>query len=352
MADNHKHSDSEHSHEHESERPAKAEKSHGDAAHGHTHGAIDPSIVTTSKGLWAVKWSFVALTATALFQVVIVLVSGSVALFADTIHNFGDAATAIPLGIAFLLARRKPSKRFSYGLGRAEDVAGVIVVGLILLSAVVAGYESVLRLFDPQPVSLIWAVALASIMGFIGNEGVAIFRLRVGKEIGSAALIADGYHARTDGWTSLAVLIGAIGSWLGFPILDPLIGLFITLAILRIVWESGANIFARLLDGVEPGVIDELQHAAGHVNGVTEVSQVRARWAGHRLYAEVNVAVDPKSSIVESHAIATEVRHQLLHHLPHLGNAVVHVDPQHASGEEHHQRIQHVHDGLPVHSHA
>lgn len=323
-----------------------------DQPHGHTHGTIDPSIATTSKGLWVVKWSFVALMATALFQVLIVAVSASVALLADTIHNFGDAATAIPLGIVFLLAQRKPSKRFSYGLGRAEDVAGVVIVGLILFSALVAGYESFVRLFNPQPVTLIWAVALASIVGFIGNEGVAIFRIRVGKEIGSAALVADGYHARTDGWTSLAVLVGAIGSWLGFPILDPIIGLLITLAILRIVRESAASIFARLLDGVEPGVIDELKHGAEHVEGVVEVTQVRARWAGHRLYAELNIAVDPKLRVAESHRIASEVQHQLAHHLPHLGNAVVHVDPQDASGEAYHRQSQHTHDGLPVHSHS
>ena len=232
---------------------------HGDGtAHRHTHGTVDPTLVTTQRGLWAIKWSFIGLSATALIQVMIVWMSGSVALFADTIHNFGDAATALPLWIAFMLTRRPPSPRFTYGLGRAEDLAGVIIVVLIFCSAMVAGYQSLSRLFNPQPITYLGAVLGAALLGFLGNEAVALLRIKVGKEIGSAALIADGYHARVDGWTSLAVLIGTGGAWLGYPILDPLVGLVITVAILRIVWESGATIFTRLLDGVEPTVLADI----------------------------------------------------------------------------------------------
>ena len=265
----------------------------GQDAHGHTHGAIDPSIITTERGIWAIKWSFTGLLATALFQVVIVILSGSVALFADTIHNFGDAATAIPLWIAFKLAQRKPSATFTYGYGRVEDLAGVAIVLTILLSALVAGYESVNRFFHPQPVTYLWAVITASVVGFLGNEAVALFRIRVGKEIGSAALVADGYHARVDGLTSLAVLFGAVGVWLGFPLADPIVGLLITVAIFRIVWESGKSIFTRLLDGVDPEVIDEIKHAVNHTPGVEDISEVRVRWLGHRLHAELNIAVTP-----------------------------------------------------------
>src|SRR5215208_6096905 len=229
-------------------------------AHGHTHGAVDPTILTTERGIWAIKWSFAGLMVTAIFQIVVVIVSGSVALLADTIHNFGDAATAIPLWFAFVLARRKPSKRFTYGLGRVEDLAGVVIVLIILLSAGVAAYESINRIFHPQEVAYLWAVVAASVIGFLGNEAVAIFRIRVGKEIGSAALIADGYHARVDGLTSLAVLFGAIGVWLGYPLADPVIGLLITVMILRIVWEAARSVFTRLLDGVDPEVIDEINH--------------------------------------------------------------------------------------------
>jgi cation diffusion facilitator family transporter len=168
---------------------------------------------------------------TALLQVGVVLISGSVALLADTIHNFGDAATAIPLGIAFLFARRRPTKRFTFGYGRVEDLAGVTIVLLILFSAIVAAYESINRFFHPQDISHLWAVAIASAIGFIGNEAVAIFRIRVGRRIGSAALIADGQHARIDGWPSLAVLVGVLGVWFGYPMADPIVGLIITIAI-------------------------------------------------------------------------------------------------------------------------
>lgn len=352
--DHHKHDDHhhEHGHDHNNEH-RQAHKGHGHdhGGHGHTHGVIDPTIATTERGIWAIKWSFVGLMATALFQVVIVNLSGSVGLLADTIHNFGDAATSIPLWIAFMFARLRPSKKFPFGYGRVEDLAGVLIVLTILLSAVVAGYESINRLLHPKDVAHLWTVVVASIVGFLGNEAVAIFRIRVGKEISSAALIADGYHARVDGLTSLAVLVGAIGVWLGYPLADPLVGLFITIAILGIVWQSAKAVFSRMLDGVEPEHMDEIAHAAHHVLGVEEVSEVRARWIGHRLHAEMNVAVDPALSVAEGHAIAKEVHHQLLHHLPFLSNVTIHIDPVDEAGETYHHISEHTHDGLPVHSH-
>lgn len=331
----------EHRHEHQ----------HGHLRHGHAHGTVDPSIASSERGIWAVKWSFVGLFATALVQVIVVLYSGSVALLSDTIHNFGDAATAIPLWVAFALGRIRPNRRFTFGYGRVEDLAGVVVVLIILFSAVVAGYQALDRLLDPQPVSLLWAVAVASVIGFLGNEAVAIFRIRVGREIGSAALVADGYHARTDGWTSLAVLIGAAGVWLGYPLADPIVGLVIAAAILGIVWQSGKAVFTRLLDGVDPEVTDEIRHAASEVAGVERVAEVRARWVGHRLHAELNVAVDSGLSVAEGHEIAREVNHRLMHHLNYLEMAVVHVDPVQEAGEEHHRVNSHSHDGLPIHSH-
>src|SRR5216683_7685709 len=256
---------------------------HGhDHSHGHTHGIVDPSIATSDRGLWAIKWSFVGLAATAVFQLVVVFISGSVGLLADTIHNLGDAATAIPLGIAFWFARKKPSARFTFGYGRVEDLAGVTIVLTILASAIIAGYESIQRLLHPQDISHLWAVIGASIVGFLGNEGVAIFRIRVGRELSSAALIADGYHARVDGWTSLAVLVGAVGVWLGYPLADPIVGLLITIVIAQIVWQSSKAIFARMLDGVEPAILDEIREAASGAKGVEKVTDVRARWLGHR----------------------------------------------------------------------
>ncbi len=232
-----------------------------------------------------------------------------------------------------------------------EDLAGVAIVLTILFSAIVAGYESIDRFFHPQTVTYLWAVITASVIGFLGNEAVAQFRIKVGKEIGSAALVADGHHARVDGLTSLAVLFGAVGVWLGYPLADPIVGLLITAAIFRIVWESGKSIFIRLLDGVDPEVIDEIKHAVNHTPGVCDIAEVRVRWLGHRLHAELNIAVSPELSVEEGHKIATEARHQLLHHLRYLSNATIHIDPVNASGEKHHRITEHAHGDLPTHSH-
>lgn len=319
--------------------------------HEHVHGAIDPTLLSIERGIWAVKWSFAGLMVTAVIQVIIVYYTGSVALFADTIHNFGDASTAIPLWIAFRLAQLRPSKRFSYGYGKVEDLAGMMVVLLILLSAVVAGYESLQRILDPQPVRFIGAITAAAIVGFLGNELVAIFRIRVGKEIHSAALIADGYHARIDGLTSLAVLGSVIGIWLGFPLADPVVGLAITLLILRILWSAAKTVFLRMLDGVDPTVLDEIHHAIHRVEGVVDASEVRARWIGHWLHAEVNLAVASDLSIREAHTLGNQARHAIFHHVTYLSNVVVHVDPVDTSGEAFHRIEQHEHDDLEPHFH-
>jgi cation diffusion facilitator family transporter len=325
-------------------RPAGAhDNSHWADDHGHTHGVIDPTIATTDRGIWAIKWSFVIMAVTAILQLVVVLTSGSVALLADTIHNFGDATTAIPLWVAFVLARRKPTKTFTYGLGRVEDLAGLLIVLIILFSAIVAGYEAIDRLIHPHPITALGWVAVAGVVGFIGNEAVAVFRILIGREINSAALIADGYHARTDGLTSLAVVVGAIGVALGFPLADPLIGLLITLAIFGIVWQSARAVFTRMLDGLEPGVIDELHHAAEHVPGVLRVVDAKARWLGHELLAEVTIAVDEALPLAEANAIAAVLKEELFEHLPALKVANVRFDA--ASAEQAHRAEHHDHGG-------
>jgi cation diffusion facilitator family transporter len=347
------HFHSDHSHEHETHDHSH-DHSHthgGPGGKSHTHGVVDPTIITSERGIWAIKCSFVALFVTALVQVVVALVSGSVGLLADTIHNFGDAATAVPLWAAFALARRKPIKQFSYGYGRVEDLAGLAIVLIITVSAIVAGYETVQRFLHPKPVGYLWAVALASIIGFGGNEAVAVLRIKVGKEIESAALIADGYHARVDGWTSLAVLFGALGVWLGYPLADPIVGLLITIAIVRVVWQSSKAVFTRMLDGVEPHIIDEIREAASHARGVEKVTEVRARWLGHRLHAELNVAVDSHLSVAEGHAIAKEVRYELMHYLAYLSSVMVHVDPTEEAGEEFHRILEHADRGLTPEPH-
>lgn len=268
--------------------------------------------------MWAVRWSFAGLLLTALAQVVVVAMSGSVALLADTIHNIGDAATAIPLYIAFWFARRRPSARYTYGYGRVEDLAGLAVVALILFSALVAGYQAIDRLLHPQPVAWLGAVAAAGIVGFLGNEAVAVFRIRIGREIHSAALVADGYHARVDGLTSLAVVLGAAGVWLGFPLADPIVGLVITALIFGILWQSARSVFARMLDGVEPELLEEIGHVAGHVPGVQGLANLRARWVGHRLHAEADLIVDPDLPVRDAAELAARVRAVALAQLPAL----------------------------------
>lgn len=326
---------------------------HGDDGHGHghTHGTVDPGLLTTTQGISAVKWSLVILGATAAAQIVIVVLSGSVALLADTVHNVGDALTAVPVWVAFSLARRPPTKRYTYGFGRVEDLAGIAVVLTILFSALYAAYESVMRIVHPQPVTHVLIVAVAALVGFAGNEIVAQIRIRTGRRIASAALVADGYHARIDGFTSLAVLAGALGVWLGFRLADPIVGLAISIAIFKIVWDSAKSVFSRAIDGVDPAVVDEIRHAAEHAPGVVEVTETQVRWIGHRMHAEVNVTVPAGQTVERGHAVAVEVRHQLLHHLQYLSDATVHVDPPSASGQEHHGIENHRHDDLPEHSH-
>ncbi|MDP2949901.1 MAG: cation diffusion facilitator family transporter [Chloroflexota bacterium] len=318
---------------------------------GHIHGLVDPSITSTQRGIWAIKWSMIGLAITAVLQLGIVALSGSVALLADTVHNFGDAFTAVPLWIAFRLALRRPSARFTYGYGRAEDLVGVVIVLIILFSALLAGYTAIDRLLHPREMGYVWLVMAAGAIGFVGNEAVALFRIRVGKQIDSAALVADGYHARIDGLTSLAVLAGAVGVWLGFPMADPIVGLLITVLIFRVVWDSAKVVLTRLLDGVDSSVVGEIRHAAEHVDGVQAVTDVRTRWLGHRLEAELHVTVRSDLSVEEGHTLARAVEHELLHNMSSPSRATAHVDPCCASGASCHHIERHQHDGLPLHSH-
>lgn len=297
--------------------------------HTHTHGVIDPEIASSERGIWAVKWSLVGLLITAILQAVVFWLSGSVALLAELIHNIGDAMTALPLGVAFLVSRRKPTARFSYGFARLEDLAGVMIVAIVLLSAVITAYESVERFYHPQPLHHLGALAIAAIVGFIGNEIVALFRIRVGREINSAALIADGYHAMADGLVSLAVLLSALGVALGYPWADPVIGLVITAVLLKIVWESGQTVFSRLLDGVEPEVLESLHHAVHHIPEVEEsaIASLRTRWLGHRLQVEMDLMMPPSLTLQETQEITHTVEAQLKAHLPYLGLVIVRAVP-------------------------
>lgn len=316
-----------HPHEHEAQRLA-ARIRHALTPHSHDYqaGALDAALAT-DRGIRAVKISLFILLLTAAIQVAVFLVSGSVALLADTIHNFSDALTAVPLGLAFTLSRRARNARFTYGYGRAEDIAGVVIVLMILLSSAEAIYQSVMKLIHPEPVSNLLWVGAAALIGFLGNEFVAVFRTRTGQQIGSAALVADGMHARVDGFTSLAVLAGAIGVSAGSPILDPLIGLGIGVAILFIVWDSAREIAMRVMDAVDPAVPALISSTARETSGVMQVHDVAVRWVGHRQRTEFRITVDCQMSTCASHEIAEGVRHQLFHRMPALVDATVHVDP-------------------------
>ena len=295
-------------------------------SHEYQTAALDPALAT-DRGIWAVKVSLVALLVTAGFQVLIVAVSGSAALLADTIHNFSDALTAIPLGLAFTLSRRARTPRYTYGYGRAEDIAGMLIVLMIFLSSLEAIYQSVLKLIHPEHIANLEWVAAAAVVGFLGNEYVAVLRTRTGREIGSAALIADGAHARTDGFTSLAVLVGAVGVWLGFPVLDPLIGLGISVAILFICFDTARDMSYRVMDAVDPQITSLIEKVASTTQGVMDVHDVAVRWVGHRQRTEFHITVDCQMTTCQSHEIAETIRHQLFHVMPALVDATVHVDP-------------------------
>jgi cation diffusion facilitator family transporter len=331
--------DAHHGHDHHQDHDHDHDHSHDDHDHHHATGlkgwlqkvfvphshdsadSVDDALETSSQGIRAVKISLLGLGVTAIFQLAIVLISGSVALLADTVHNFSDALTAVPLWIAFVLGRRPASRTFTYGLGKAEDLAGLFIVAMIALSAVVAAVESVRRFFEPQPVHNLGWVLAAGLVGFAGNELVAIYRIRVGRRIGSAALLADGIHARTDGFTSLAVVAGVIGVWLGFPLADPIVGLLMSAAIGVLLWGTVRDVGRRLLDGVDPSLTDRL--AAVVSEDAPEGSSSRLRWSGHRLHAEITIPATAGTHLGEFAAVAHDLETKARGALRNLGSVTV-----------------------------
>jgi len=292
-------------------------------------------------GLRALWISFGALMITAVAQAVLVAFTGSVALLGDTLHNLADALTAVPLGIAFLLGRRAATRRFTYGLGRAEDLAGLLILLVITASAGLAAWQAIARLIAPQDVTNVGWVAAAGLIGFAGNELVARYRIDVGRRIGSAALVADGLHARTDGFTSLAVLFAAGGAALGWRWADPVVGLAITVAILSVLYGAAKEVFARLLDAVDPSLVEQAERALLDTGGVRGIGSVRLRWVGHHLTAEAEVDVDPTLSVVDAHHIAHDAEHRLIHALPRLAGAIIHAHPAGGPGTAAHGELAH-----------
>lgn len=305
------------------------------ASHGHQHGQADAAMGSV-EGIRALKISLAGLLATASFQVVIAVAGGSAGLLADAIHNFADAFTAIPLWIAFALARRAANRRFTYGYGRAEDLAGVVVLLFVIFSAITAGYESYRKFLSPEKPTLIeWGI-VAAMVGMIGNEIVARYKIKVGKKIGSAILVAEGHHSRIDSLTSLAAGVGLVGVLLGFPLADPIAGFIITFAILGIVWEVGRDIVSRLMDAMEPETVDQIEKIAAGVNGVKHVHEIKARWLGHNVTVELHVTVAGTLTVVQGHAIGERVRVELLKHVAKISDVIVHADPEESFPNEHH----------------
>jgi cation diffusion facilitator family transporter len=310
----------------------------------HSHDSadkVDAELESSREGLRALWISLAVLGATAAAQALIVVFSGSVALLGDTLHNVADALTAVPLGIAFVLGRRAATRAYTYGFGRAEDLAGVIIVLVIAGSSIAAAWFAVDRLLDPQPMTHLPWVFVAGLVGFAGNEIVARYRIAVGRRIGSAALVADGLHARTDGFTSLAVVLAAAGSWAGWTWADPVVGLAITVAIAFVLKDAAREVYRRLMDRVDPELVDRAETALRAIPGVRDVSGLRLRWIGHRMHAEAAVVVDARLSLVAAHEIAADAEHQLTHRVPRLTGATVHVDPDSHPGDDHHSELSH-----------
>ncbi|HKY78266.1 MAG TPA: cation diffusion facilitator family transporter [Acidimicrobiia bacterium] len=333
--DEHDHDQGEHEHEHGFFRSLFSRHSHDSTS------SIDSALESSEKGIRALWISLVGLGVTAVFQLVVALLTGSVALLNDTFHNFADAFTALPLWLAFSLGRRRPSDRYPFGYGRAEDLAGGAVVAMIALSAVVAAWEAVNRLLNPSEVRYLAAVIVASLVGFAGNELVAQYRIRVGREIGSAALVADGLHARTDGLSSLGVLAGALGVVAGFEQADAIAGLVIAALIVSVLRQAAGDVIARLMDAVDPALADRARRVLTGVEGVEGVGELRVRWIGHRLHAEAEIMVDGDLPLSSAHRIAEDARHCLLHDVPRLTSAIIHADPCGHDGVDHHADLDH-----------
>jgi cation diffusion facilitator family transporter len=332
------------SHDHPHVRPGRSgvlgRALHGLRPHSHEPARqVDAAMEASAEGMRVLWVSLAVLAGTAAVQAVVAAASGSVALLGDTLHNAADALTAVPLGIAFIAGRRPSTRRYTYGYGRAEDLAGVVIVLLMAGSAALAAFAAVTRLAHPHRVSALIVVALAALAGFAGNEIVARYRIRAGRRIGSAALVADGLHARADGFTSLAVLLGAGGTALGWTWADPVVGLMITAAIAAVLWQAAREIYRRLMDAVDPALTDRAQQVLRDTPGVLGTGRVRLRWIGHRLHAECEVTVDPSTSIVEAHHVAVAAEHALLHALPGLSTVLVHADPQPAGSADYHAML-------------
>jgi len=348
--------DHEHDHEHAHNEPGHVHDAHANfdhdhdheghddhRGHGHEHGKVDADLYGNRAGLRAVQISTAGMFIVAAIQFAIAGIGGSAGLFADALHNLGDVLTTVALWIAFVISNRAANQRYTYGYHRAEDLAGIFIVLVIIASAVAGAWESIQKLTSGStPTQLLLSMA-AAMVGVAGNEILAQYKIAVGKRINSVPLVADGQHSRIDGLTSLAALIGLMGVALGLRIADPIAGLVITAVILTVVYSTSRSVLRRLLDAVDPHIVPSIIATASEVPGVEGVDDVRARWVGHRLHIIMNIEVDAEMTLARAHEIAEEVRHRLFHRIDGVSEAIIHTDP-HSVGEgavDHHQLVAH-----------
>jgi cation diffusion facilitator family transporter len=334
----HEHDEHGHSHDHDHEHDEHEHgKGHG---HGHEHGKVDADLYGNRIGLRAVQISTAGMFIVAAIQFAIAAIGGSAGLFADALHNLGDVLTTVALWIAFVISSRAANQRYTFGYYRAEDLAGIFIVLVIIGSAVGGAVESILKLTSGNVPSQIYLSMAAALVGVVGNELLAQYKISVGKRINSVPLVADGQHSRIDGLTSLAAFLGLVGVKLGFPQADPIAGLIITVVIVTVVYSTSRSVLQRLLDAVDPHIVPAIVAVAEAVSGVIAVTDVRARWVGHTLHVVMNIEVDANLTLAKAHAIAEEVRHRIFHEIKGVSEVIIHTDPA-GTGVDYHEAMAH-----------
>ena len=329
--------DDEHRHDGNHHHPS------GETVHAHRHGQTDNSLASAGGGgasaLRVVAVSSLILAAVAAAELIAAAATSSAAVLADGLHNLGDVGTTVALALAFVLSRRAPNRRFPYGYHRVEDLAGLVVLALIVASAIASGVTSIEHLIHRQPLTNVWLAIAVAAIGFAGNEVAAQYKIRAGRRLRSLALIADGQHSRTDGFASLGAVVGVAGAALGASVLDPVAGLVITVIIAAVAWETARSLTGRFLDEADASLVATIEEIAATTDGVLGVTDARARWTGRRVLAEITLEVDPETPLSHAHALGEEVRHRLYHRIDPLTDVIVHLDP--AGDAEAHDAVSH-----------
>jgi cation diffusion facilitator family transporter len=310
--------------------------------HGHSHASAGDLLKEGSAaGIRSLRISALGLLLTSAIQFTVVAIGGSVALMADALHNLGDVLTSIVLWVALIATRRASDHRYTFGYQRFEDLAGLGIVLAIFASAAIAVYVAVTHLVNSTvPTHLALGMAAGGV-GFLGNEIVAQIKVRQGKKIGSAALVAEGQHSRIDGLASLAAIAGLAGVAAGAHWADPVAGLALAAVILAVGAQAARPIVATLLDRVGPTLVDEITHAVEHVEGIEGVHDVRARWAGRALYVVLDVEIPGDETLERAHQLTEAARHAVMHAFPDVVQVDVHADPSGADHATYHEETAH-----------